>query len=229
MADIGVVVFPGSNCDRDAQHVFSSVMGRSAAFHWHDQSIRNQYKAVILPGGFAHGDYLRCGAMAKLSPAVQSLGEFIDRGGLVLGICNGFQVLVEAGYLPGALTKNRSLRFQCEDVFVRVESNQSPYTSAIKVGTVLRLPIAHSEGCYVTDEATLSHLEKNGQVILRYTSPTGELKDEFNANGSMNAIAALANEKGNVFGLMPHPERCSEAVLGNDDGLAIFRSMVEHL
>lgn len=224
-----MVVFPGSNCDRDVFHVFQGILKRSVVFHWHNEPVRNQYKLVILPGGFSYGDYLRAGALAKISPAVQSLGEFIDRGGFVLGICNGFQTLVEAGFLPGALVKNSSLRFQCEDVHLRVESTDSPFFTKARKGQVLRMPIAHSEGRYVADEATIAKLEKEGKVVLRYCGPNGEIEDRFNANGSMNAIAGITNEKGNVFGLMPHPERCSEELLGNTDGLTIFRSIDAHL
>ncbi|MFH1262578.1 MAG: phosphoribosylformylglycinamidine synthase I [Pseudomonadota bacterium] len=228
MADVAVVVFPGSNCDRDAYAVFERLK-RSVTFHWHDEPIRNDYKMVVLPGGFSYGDYLRAGAMAKISPAVQSLGEFIDRGGLVLGICNGFQILVEAGFLPGALVKNSSLHFQCHDVHVKVESDKPPFLSKGTKGQVLRMPIAHSEGRYIADEATIAALEKEGRVLLRYCGPNGELSDEFNANGSTNAIAGIVNPKGNVFGLMPHPERCADELLGNTDGMTVFRSIDSYL
>jgi phosphoribosylformylglycinamidine synthase subunit PurQ / glutaminase len=225
MSDVAVVVFPGSNCDRDAFHVFQDTLKRSVTFHWHDEPVRPDYRMVILPGGFSYGDYLRAGAMAKISPAVRSLGEYIERGGLVLGICNGFQILVEAGFLPGALVKNASLRFQCHDVHLRVETNGSPFLSKARRGEVLRMPIAHSEGRYIADEGTIAELEKGGRVLLRYCGPNGEISEAFNANGSTNSIAGITNAKGNVFGLMPHPERCSDAVLGNTDGLTVFRSI----
>jgi len=228
MADVAVVVFPGSNCDRDAYHVVKNVLGKSVTYHWHDEPIRDEYKAVILPGGFSYGDYLRAGALAKISRAVSTLPPFIDRGGLVLGICNGFQILVEAGILPGALVKNRSLQFQCEDVYVRVENVKSPFLEG-EAGEVIRLPIAHSEGRYTADSATLERLEQNHQVALRYVGPQGELEDRYNANGSDAAIAGIVNERGNVLGLMPHPERCSEEILGNTDGLKILRQLQKQI
>lgn len=229
MADVAVVVFPGSNCDRDAYHALGSVFKKTVTFHWYTDPIDPAYKLVILPGGFSYGDYLRCGAIAKISPAVESLGEYIDKGGLVLGICNGFQILVEAGYLPGALHKNRSLSFQCEDVHVAVESTSSPFLDRLPKGQVLRLPIAHSEGRYVADEKTVRELETEKRIALRYTGPRGEQEDRYNANGSVQAIAAVTNKRGNVFGLMPHPERCSEEILGNTDGRRFFESLVSHL
>ena len=229
MSQIAVVVFPGSNCDRDAFHVLEETLKRPVTFHWHDEPVGNGYKLVVLPGGFSYGDYLRAGALAKISPAVASLGDFIERGGLVLGICNGFQILVEAGFLPGALVKNSSLRFQCHDVHVRVESSESPYFRGTEKGAVLRMPIAHSEGRYIADPRTIDRLEKEGRVLLRYCGPKGEIEERFNANGSTNSIAGIANEKGNVFGLMPHPERCADPLLGNSDGLAVFRSIEKYL
>ncbi|HLG19867.1 MAG TPA: phosphoribosylformylglycinamidine synthase subunit PurQ [Bdellovibrionota bacterium] len=225
MAKIAVVIFPGSNCDRDAFYVVKDILGKSVTYHWHDEPIRDEYKAVILPGGFSYGDYLRAGALAKISPAVSSLGPFIDRGGWVLGICNGFQTLVEAGYLPGALMKNRSLQFQCEDVHVRIESTKAPFFDDGMKGKVLRLPIAHSEGRYDADDATLGSLRTRNQIALRYVGPKGEEEDRFNANGSAAAIAGITNERGNVFGLMPHPERCSDEALGNTDGLTLLRKL----
>lgn len=229
MADVGIIVFPGSNCDRDVFHVVEDVLGHSAAFHWYKDPIQDQYKAVVLPGGFSYGDYLRAGAIAKLSPAVESLDGFIEKGGHVLGICNGFQILVEAGFLPGAMMKNQSLLFQCEDVFLKVESHRSSFLSQTQPGQILRMPIAHSEGRYVVDAKTVKELEANNQIALRYCGPQGEIGEEFNANGSTANIAGVINKKGNVLGLMPHPERCSEFVMGNTDGLSIFQSLEAHL
>ena len=229
MADVGIVIFPGSNCDRDAYHVIANVLGRSVSYHWYNEPIGDQYKAVILPGGFAYGDYLRAGAMAKISPAVLSLGGFIEKGGVVLGICNGFQVLVEAGFLPGAMMKNQSLQFQCEDVYLKVESTKSRFLGQAKIGQVLRMPIAHSEGRYIVDQLTLAQLKKNDQIVLKYCSSHGEVEEKFNANGSTNSIAGVVNEKGNVMALMPHPERAAEEILGNTDGLVIFKSLEAYL
>lgn len=229
MPKIAVVVFPGSNCERDAFHVLGEVMGAEVAYHWHAESVSPDYAAVVLPGGFSYGDYLRAGALAKISPAVQSLGSLIDKGRLVMGICNGFQILCEAGYLPGALTKNRSLSFQCEDVYCRIESTGSAFLKDEKKSTVLRLPIAHSEGRYVAEPGVIETLKKEDRIALRYCSPTGDVVDEWNANGSTDAIAGITNKQGNVLGLMPHPERCSEKVLGNEDGLALFKSMCRNL
>jgi phosphoribosylformylglycinamidine synthase len=229
MPRIAVVIFPGSNCDRDVRHVLREVCGADVVEHWHTEPVSPDYAAVVLPGGFAYGDYLRVGALAKISPAVESLAAYIAGGKPVLGICNGFQILVEAGYLPGALAKNQSLQFQCEDVFVRVESDRPPFLAGLKRGSVHRWMISHSEGRYVADEATIRDLERHGQIALRYCGPAGELEPRYNANGSTLAIAGITNREGNVLGFMPHPERGSEAVLGNDEGLAFFRSMMTRL
>ncbi len=229
MADVGVVVFPGSNCDRDAFHVLDSVLGHSVAYHWYQDPIPSSFQAVVLPGGFSYGDYLRAGALAKFSPAVESLGKLIDRGGLVLGICNGFQILVEAGFLPGAMMKNESLRFQSHDVHLRVETNRSPLLHRSKPGQVLRMPIAHAEGRYTVDADTLKKLKDDGCIALRYCGPQGEIDETFNANGSIDSIAGVTNLKGNVLGLMPHPERCAEACLSSSDGLYVLASMVDQL
>jgi phosphoribosylformylglycinamidine synthase subunit PurQ / glutaminase len=217
MSSVAVVVFPGSNCDRDAHHAIGSVLKADVTYHWHTDPLKSDYRAVILPGGFSYGDYLRAGALAKISPAVESLHAYVDAGKPVLGICNGFQILVEAGFLPGALSKNESLHFQSEEVVVRVASNRSPFLKDIPKGKTLRMPIAHSEGRYVADAATLAELEKNDQIALTYES---------NVNGSMKRIAGLTNVKGNVLGLMPHPERCAEEILGNADGLAMLKSLL---
>jgi phosphoribosylformylglycinamidine synthase len=213
----GVIVFPGSNCDHDAFHAVSSILGQPAEFIWHDSASLGDIDAVILPGGFAYGDYLRCGAIAKFSPVMKAVRTFARDGGLVLGICNGFQVLVEAGLLPGALIRNRGLQFVCRDVHLRVETTNSPFTSAAEKGEILRLPIAHGEGCYIADERTLDELEAEDRVAFRYLD---------NPNGSMRDIAGVLNQGRNVMGLMPHPERASEDLMGSSDGLTIFTSMI---
>jgi phosphoribosylformylglycinamidine synthase len=226
----GVVVFPGSNCDHDAYHVLKHVTGQDATFLWHDDSDLHGSDLVVLPGGFSYGDYLRAGAMAAQSPIMAAVKRHAEAGGLVLGICNGFQILCEAGLLPGALHRNVSLRFLSQDVHLRVERNDMPWTQRLQKGQVLRVPIGHGEGCYYDTAAKLDTLEKNGQVVFRYCSPGGEVDAAipgWNPNGSMRAIAGVCSKNGNVLGLMPHPERCSEAVLGNQDGLGFFRSIVD--
>ncbi len=224
-----VVVFPGSNCDHDAYHAAKDVLGQQAEYIWHKDTDLKGADAVILPGGFAHGDYLRCGAMARFSPIMREVAAFADRGGPVLGICNGFQVLLEAGLLPGAMLRNRSLKFQCEHVHVRVEQTDTPFTAACTCGQVLRIPIAHGEGNYFADPDVIARLEVRRQVIFRYTNAAGELDDAANPNGSAAAIAGLCNEARNVVGLMPHPERACESALGSADGLVIFESVVQSL
>lgn len=221
----GVVVLPGSNCDHDALHVAEDVLGAEVVTLWHKDRDLQNVDCVILPGGFAYGDYLRAGALAKFAPIMESVKRHASAGGLVLGICNGFQVLTEVGLLPGALMRNAGLRFICRDIRVRVEHSDTPFTSAIPTGSVLRLPIAHGEGNYIADEKTLDRLENNNQIVLRYCTPDGEVTAQSNPNGSARNIAGICNEGRNVFGLMPHPERCSESLLGNQDGLAIFRSI----
>jgi phosphoribosylformylglycinamidine synthase len=229
MSEIAIVVFPGTNCERDAYHVLKNVFHQNVSYHWHNEPIKKEFNAVILPGGFSYGDYLRAGALAKISPAVQSLGDYIDKGGMVLGICNGFQILTEAGYLPGALIKNASLRFQCEDVHVQVTSTNSLFLRDLPKGKVYRWAIAHSEGKYIADPETLRSLQKNGQIALTYCGPNGESEEKYNANGSAEMIAGITNEKGNVLGFMPHPERGSEEILHNKDGYPFFESMLKHL
>jgi len=213
----GVIVFPGSNCDHDAFHAVSGILGQPAEFIFHDSSSLGNVDAVILPGGFAYGDYLRCGAIAKFSPVMKAVRQFARDGGLVLGICNGFQILVEAGLLPGALIRNSGLQFVCRDVHLRVETTHSPFTAAAEKGEILRLPIAHGEGCYVADEHTLDELEAEERIAFRYLD---------NPNGSMRDIAGVLNPGRNVMGLMPHPERASEDLMGSSDGLTIFASMI---
>ncbi|MEL7061349.1 MAG: phosphoribosylformylglycinamidine synthase subunit PurQ [Acidobacteriota bacterium] len=222
----GVVTFPGSNCDHDVYHVLKHVLRQDVQFLWHDATDLRRCDLVVLPGGFSYGDYLRGGAMAALSPILDAVREHAERGGRLLGICNGFQILCEAGLLPGALRRNRGLRFECRDVHLRVENVETPFTEGYEQGQIVRMPIAHGEGCYVADEATLDLLEETGRVVFRYVDATGDDAEEANVNGSARAIAGLANADGNVLGLMPHPERCSEAVLGNADGLPVFASAV---
>ncbi len=222
----GVVVFPGSNCDEDALHAAKDVFGQEAEYLWHKDADLKGADVVILPGGFAHGDYLRTGAMARFSPIMTTLRTFAERGGPVLGICNGFQILLESGLLPGAMLRNRSLKYRCEHVHVRVEQTDTPFTGAARVGQVLRIPIGHGEGNYFAAPEALQAIEANRQVVLRYTDPSGRLDDEWNPNGSVDAIAGLCNETRNVVGMMPHPERACETLLGGVDGRLIFESVV---
>jgi phosphoribosylformylglycinamidine synthase I len=229
----GVVQFPGSNCDDDAHHAIGAVIGQAVEFIWHQSEQVTGFDAIILPGGFAFGDYLRTGAIARFSPVMNAVGRFARSGGLVLGICNGFQILLEAGLLPGAMTRNKGLRFLCRQVHVRVESTDTPFTCAARRGDVLEMPIAHMEGNYFCDAAALAELERNNQIIFRYVHPNGrdagEDDREANPNGSLRAIAGICNRERNVLGLMPHPERAAESALGSTDGLVILRSMVEWL
>ncbi len=220
-----VVVFPGSNCDFDLWHALADVLKADARYVWHKESSVGDVDAVLLPGGFSYGDYLRCGAIARFSPVMESVIAFAREGGPVLGVCNGFQILCEAGLLPGALVRNAHMRFECRDVHVRVEAT-GPWTRAAPVGEVLRIPIAHAEGRYVADIATLDRLDQQGRVALRYCDPNGGVTDAANPNGAMRNIAGIYNEKKNVLGLMPHPERLCEAVLGGTDGRAIFASIL---
>ncbi len=222
-----VITFPGSNCDQDAYRAAKDVLGQQAEYIWHKDTDLKGADVVILPGGFAHGDYLRCGAMARFSPVMKSVQEFAAKGGPVLGICNGFQVLLEAGLLPGAMLRNRSLKFQCEHVHIRVEQTYTPFTMACRVGQVLRVPIAHCEGNYFAEPDVIARLEANRQVVFRYSTPDGRITDEANANGSLANIAGLCNERRNVVGLMPHPERACESILGSQDGLVLFESVMK--
>lgn len=226
---VGVVVFPGSNCDTDAEHALR-LAGAEPVELWHESADLAGVAAVILPGGFAYGDYLRAGALARFSPVMRAVTGFAAEGGLVLGICNGFQVLAEAGLVPGALIRNRSLRFVCRDVSIAPGRLDSPFTSAMTEVRPLRMPVAHGEGCYVADDATLDAMERDGRVLFRYVRPDGapavDPADPANPNGSLRAIAGVCNAAGNVAGLMPHPERAVEAILGSDDGMAILGSLV---
>lgn len=213
----GVIVFPGSNCDHDAFYAVGHNLSQQAEFIWHDSPTLGDIDAVILPGGFSYGDYLRCGAIAKFSPVMQAVKQFAAQGGLVLGVCNGFQILVEAGLLPGALLRNRALKFICREVQVSVETANSPFTNAGRKGQSLRLPIAHGEGCYFADERTLDELEAEDRIAFRYLN---------NPNGSVRNIAGILNRERNVLGMMPHPERATELLMGSTDGLTVFRSML---
>ena len=223
----GVVIFPGSNCDHDVYHVLKHVLDQEVTFLWHEETQLKGCELVVLPGGWSYGDYLRGGAMAALSPVVGAVKEHAERGGLVLGICNGFQVLTEARLLPGALRRNRDLRFECVDTYLRVERADLPFTARYQEGQVIKLPIAHGEGNYEHFEGELDRLEADRQIVFRYVAPSGDLADEWNFNGSARAVAGVCNPAGNVLGLMPHPERCAEQVLGNVDGLALFESVVQ--
>jgi phosphoribosylformylglycinamidine synthase I len=225
----GVVVFPGSNCDHDAFYAIGNVLRKPVEFIWHQSEDLANCDAIILPGGFAFGDYLRTGAIARFSPVMKSVEKFAKSGGMVLGICNGFQILCEAGLLPGAMMRNSGLRYICRHVYIRVEQANTPFTSAAQKGQVLKMPIAHNDGNYTCDDATLAELEKNRQVVFRYTLPDGSDDAAGNPNGSMANIAGICNPERNVAGLMPHPERAVESALGSADGMVIFRSMVEAL
>jgi phosphoribosylformylglycinamidine synthase len=225
----GVVVFPGSNCDHDAHYAVKHVLGQQARFIWHKDASLDGADVVILPGGFSHGDYLRTGAIARFSPVMAAVTAFAGAGGPVLGICNGFQILLECGLLPGAMLRNRDVRFHCETVGVRVERTDTPFTRLCQPGAVLRLPIAHGEGNYFAPPDVLEGLESSGRVIFRYATAAGEVTDEANPNGSLHGIAGICSERRNVVGLMPHPERACEAVVGSDDGLVLFESVVTTL
>lgn len=221
----GVIVFPGSNCDHDAYHVISKHVGQPVDFIWHRDTDLSSYDAVIIPGGFSYGDYLRAGALARFSPVMTSVQQFAAQGKFVLGVCNGFQILCEAGLLPGALIRNRDLHFICDHVHVRVESPDTPFTNELAGGSVLHIPIAHAEGNYVCDDATLAELKREDRVIFRYCDERGEATDAANPNGSRDNIAGICNHARNVLGLMPHPERACEDLLGSSDGRDIFRSL----
>jgi phosphoribosylformylglycinamidine synthase subunit PurQ / glutaminase len=224
-----IVTFPGSNCDYDCYKALKDVLGAHARFVWHRETELGPTDVVVLPGGFSYGDYLRAGAIARFSPIMDDVIRFANNGGLVLGVCNGFQVLCEAGLLPGALVRNRSLRFQGERVNIRIDNNLTAFTSLYEEGEVIRLHIAHGQGNYVADDDTLDRLEAEERVVFRYVDDNGEATDEGNANGSMRNIAGIINERGNVLGLMPHPERSVERLLGSDDGLRLFQSMLAYV
>lgn len=226
---IGVVTFPGSNCDQDAVHA-AETSGFAVRRLWHkDRSIPDGIDAIILPGGFSYGDYLRTGAIARFSPIMADVVRFANKGGIVIGICNGFQILTEAGLLPGALIQNGNRTFVCKDVHLRVERNTTPFTNACTQGDVLRIPVAHGEGRFTAPDDVIRGIEDNGQVLFRYTDAHGTVTDQANPNGSINGIAGIVNEGGNVMGMMPHPERYIESILGCDDGRHVFSSLAHHL
>ena len=223
----GVIIFPGSNCDHDAYWTIQNIARQPVTFLWHESHDLENSDVVLVPGGFAYGDYLRTGAIAKFSPVMESVRKFADGGGLVLGICNGFQILCEAHLLPGALMRNRSLSFICDFVNVRVDNALTPFTRSLRTGEILRLPIKHGEGCYVAPAAELAQMEERGQVVLRYVDDAGLENDAVSPNGSMRSIAGVANDRFNVFGLMPHPEHAVEKLVGGESGLKIFQSIIE--
>jgi len=223
----GVIVFPGSNCDSDCYHALKDMMGQEVRYVWHRETDIWDLDCAVLPGGFSYGDYLRCGAIARFSPVMQSIQEFAEHGRPVIGICNGFQILTEVGMLPGALIRNRGLKFICQPQYIRVEHSSSMFTCSCESGQVLNVPIAHGEGNYVADEDTLKKLESNGSVIFRYCDANGLCTDEANPNGSLNNIAGIINENGNVLGMMPHPERVCDPIIGGTDGRFIFGSIIE--
>ncbi|PIW85452.1 MAG: phosphoribosylformylglycinamidine synthase I, partial [Nitrospirae bacterium CG_4_8_14_3_um_filter_50_41] len=224
----GIVVFPGSNCDHDCYHAVRHVLKEDAEFIWHKEKQISGVDCIILPGGFSYGDYLRTGAIAKFSPVMSAVRDFAEQGGLVMGICNGFQILLESGLLPGAMKRNDSLKFICKDIYLRVENSTTSFTNLLEEGEVLRIPIAHADGNYYADEETLKRLNQNRQVVFRYSDRNGRVDDPSNPNGSSENIAGIINEKGNVLGMMPHPERCAEEILGNTDGRRILKSIVSH-
>ena len=224
-----IIVFPGSNCDHDCYHVVKHVMGQEAEYVWHKDTSLEGFDCVILPGGFSYGDYLRTGSIARFSPIMAEVIKFAAEGGLVLGICNGFQILCEAGLLPGVLMRNRALKFICKNVDIRVESSGTAFTSAYKDNEVLSIPIAHADGNYYASPEVIKELEDNGRVLFRYTTTAGDVTPEANPNGSVSNIAGITNGRGNVLGLMPHPERASEQALGNTDGKGMFESIITAL
>lgn len=225
----GVIVFPGSNCDMDSYHVLSDVLGQKTEYVWHQETKLHHFDALFIPGGFSYGDYLRTGAIARFSPVMERVIEFAASGKLVIGVCNGFQILLESGLLPGAMLRNKNLSFICKFVNIRAENINTPFSKKLKPGQVLRIPIAHNEGNYYADTQTLNKLRAGSQIIFRYCGVDGEISEDANPNGSLDNIAGIVNEKGNVLGMMPHPERASEALLGSTDGRVIFKSIIEKL
>lgn len=224
----GVIVFPGANCDHDAYYATKKILGYDAEFIWHKEKDLKNSDVIILPGGFSYGDYLRTGAIARFSPVMDEVIKFANNGGIVIGICNGFQILLEVGLLPGAMQKNQSLKFICKDVYLKVENKNTIFTKSIKQD-VLKIPIAHGEGNYYADEETLKWLEENNLIVFKYSSPNGKVYKEYNPNGSLKNIAGIINQKGNVLGMMPHPERACDPLLKRTDGALIFKSVAENI
>lgn len=224
----GVVIFPGSNCDYDSYYLLKNVLGVETEFLFHKENSLHQCDVIILPGGFSYGDYLRCGAIARFSPIMKEIIKFAQNGGIVIGICNGFQILCESGLLPGVLSKNNSLKFQCFDQTLKVVNNKTRFTNLYQENEIVTFPIAHGEGNYIIDEDGLKELYDNKQIVLKYCDEYGNITEESNPNGSIDNIAGICNKEGNVFGLMPHPERCGEAILGNIDGIRIFKSILNN-
>ncbi|MFH2011094.1 MAG: phosphoribosylformylglycinamidine synthase subunit PurQ [Pseudomonadota bacterium] len=225
--NFGVIVFPGSNCDHDCYHVIKQILKQEVEFIWHKEDSLPSVDCLILPGGFSHGDYLRPGAIAKFSPVMKEVKKFADNGGLVLGICNGFQILLEAGLLPGAMIRNSSLKFICDNVYLRLENSETPFTNQGKTGDVFKMPIAHFDGNYYADNKTLQGLKDNNQIVFKYCTRDGDITDDANPNGAFLNISGICNKERNVLGMMPHPERCAEGLLGNEDGKMIFESIVK--
>lgn len=226
---VGVVTFPGSNCDYDCYRASREVLGAETVYLWHRDHDLQNVDVVFLPGGFSYGDYLRAGAIASVSPIMKEVKAFGDAGGIVVGICNGFQILCEAGMLPGALIRNQTLKFSSKQAYLRVERSEPPFTSSYEAGDVLQVPIAHGEGCYVAPDDVLERIEGNGQVLFRYCDAVGRVTPEANPNGSTNSIAGIVNDRGNILGMMPHPERAVDPLLGSTDGVGMFRSLADHL
>jgi len=226
---VGVVVFPGSNCDHDAYYVFKKILDCDTEFLWHKTPDLKNSDIIILPGGFSYGDYLRTGAIARFSPIMNSVIDFAEKGGCVVGICNGFQILLEARLLPGVMLRNKSLQFVCKDIYLSVINENTLFTRDINSGKVLKIPVAHGEGNYFADDLTLKDLEKNRQVVFRYSSSDGTIDEAYNPNGSIKNIAGIINKNGNILGLMPHPERSCDPVLGKADGQLIFRSIINNI
>jgi phosphoribosylformylglycinamidine synthase subunit PurQ / glutaminase len=224
----GVVVFPGSNCDADCYHVIKQVLGQDVDYIWHKETAITGFDALILPGGFSYGDYLRTGAIARFSPVMPAVIDFAQQGGLLIGICNGFQILLEAGLLPGAMLRNRSLKFICAPVHLKVKHNDTVFSNRLQQNQIIKVPIAHGEGNYYCDEDTLAELEREHRILFTYCGPDGDEDLIFNPNGSVANIAGIMNKEGNILGMMPHPERCSEQILGGSDGYNIFASMLEY-
>jgi phosphoribosylformylglycinamidine synthase len=225
----GVVVFPGSNCDYDTFHVLRDILDKETTFLWHKDHDLKNCDCIVLPGGFSYGDYLRSGAIARFSPLIQEITEFAQKGGIILGICNGFQVLLELGLIPGAMLRNKNLKFICKHIHIRIENDQTPFTRSSKAGQILKIPIAHFDGNYYATPETLVELKKNDQIVFRYSDPDGSISKMANVNGSMENIAGLMNLDRNVLGMMPHPERASEALIGSVDGKIIFESIIDYI